>query len=144
VAPSELRLEATEAALVEAPPSVVAELYRLHAVGVGFAVDNFGTRETTLSHLRRFHLGAVKLDRSVVAGLGVSRRAAAIVEAVTEACNTLGLMAIAQGVETQDQLDTLRALGCPRAQGFFLGARLPADEFPFLLASHVGRVAAAS
>ena len=108
------------------------------------AVDDFGTGYCSLSYLQRFPIDTVKIDGSVVAGLGVSRRGSAIVEAVTALSHTLDLAAVAEGVETAEQLEALRNLGCPQAQGFLLGRPVPPEEFALLLAARDKRARAAT
>ena len=126
--PSQLVLELTEGVLIEGGSSVIQELHRLSDSGIDLAIDDFGTGYSSLSYLQRFPVETVKIDRSFVAGLGVNRHDTAIVEAVIALCRTLGLTTIAEGVETPEQLATLRALGCTQAQGFLLGRPVPPEQ----------------
>jgi EAL domain-containing protein (putative c-di-GMP-specific phosphodiesterase class I) len=142
--PVALSLEMTEGTLIEGGTPIVNELRRLSGAGVGLAVDDFGTGYCSLSYLQRFPIDTVKIDGSVVAGLGVSRHGSAIVEAVTALSHTLDLAAVAEGVETPEQLEALRNLGCPRAQGFLLGRPVPPLEFAPLLAARDSHAHAAT
>jgi hypothetical protein len=109
---------------VTASGSVLAEL---KALGLRLYVDDFGTGYSSLTYLQRFPVDGVKVDRSFVAGLGVRADADAIVRAVIGLAHGLGLVAVAEGVETQDQLDRLIDLRCDVAQGYHLGRPSAAD-----------------
>ena len=125
---SRLRLEITESVLLEDVSTSVEALLGLRALGVQLAIDDFGTGYSSLSYLRRFPVDVVKVDRSFVAGLGTDPAAEAIVAAVVNLSHALGLVVVAEGVETEEQLVVLRALGCDRAQGFLWSAARPRDE----------------
>ena len=96
-------------------------------------LDDFGTGQSSLGYLKRFPLDFVKIDQSLVAGLGVNEHDTAIVRATVELAHNLGLQVTAVGVETDEQLEALGFLGCDRAQGFLFAPTLPADE----LAAHL-------
>ena len=132
VEPSRLSLEMTEGVLIEGSGSVIRELRHLTDEGVNLAIDDFGTGYGSLTYLQQFPVD-IKIDRSFVAGLGVRRHVTAIVEAVTALSHSLNLVAVAEGVETAEQLTALRALGCPLAQGFHFWRALPPDELAALL-----------
>jgi len=102
---------------------------------VRLAVDDFGTGYSSLAYLRRFPVELLKVDRAFVDGLGDSGDAEdrAIVAAVINLAHTLGMQAIAEGVETADQLAELRALGCDMAQGYFVSKPITAPDFDDLL-----------
>ncbi len=130
VDPSTISLEITESVLmgdVTASGSVLAEL---KALGLRLYVDDFGTGYSSLTYLQRFPVDGVKVDRSFVAGLGVRADADAIVRAVIGLAHGLGLVAVAEGVETQDQLDRLIDLRCDVAQGYHLGRPSAAELVP--------------
>jgi len=118
-------LEITESVLMEDVEGSRRELERLKALGVHIAVDDFGTGYSSFAYLRRFPVDVLKVDRSFVDGLGTDAEDSAIVEAVVSLAHTLGMQAIAEGVETAEQLDELRRLGCDHAQGFLLGRPMP-------------------
>ena len=126
--PARLCLEITESVLMEDVASSVEALLGLKALGVRLAIDDFGTGYSSLSYLRRFPVDIVKIDRSFVAGLGVDPAAEAIVAAVVNLAHALGLVVVGEGVETQEQLVMLRALGCDRAQGFLWSRPLAAAD----------------
>lgn len=112
-----LCLEITESAAMEKPEIVD----RLKEIGVQLAVDDFGTRYSTLAQLRRLRLDALKIDRTFVAGLPGSPEDRAIVCTILTLGHSLGLRVVAEGIETSDQRDLLSELGCPEGQGFLLG-----------------------
>jgi diguanylate cyclase (GGDEF)-like protein/PAS domain S-box-containing protein len=119
--PRELHLEITETALVDASPAAIGEVREVAAMGVQIALDDFGTGYSSLSLLRDLPVGTVKIDRSFVSPIAHDRSAIAIVRSVIGLCRELGITTIAEGVESESQLTTVRALGCDQAQGFFIG-----------------------
>jgi diguanylate cyclase (GGDEF)-like protein len=120
-----LCLEVTEHALARDPDRTAAALADLTALGVDIAVDDFGTGYSSLTHLRRFHVDVLKIDRSFVEGLGSDADDTAIVRAVIGLGHALGLLVVAEGVEREDQVDALLAAGCDHAQGRYFGAPAP-------------------
>ena len=128
VDPGSISLEITETVLLRDVEASVCVLSDLKALGVRLYVDDFGTGYSSLTYLQRFPVDGVKVDRSFVAGLGVHTGDAAIVRGVIGLAHALGLVAIAEGVETQDQLDQLIDLRCDVAQGYFLGRPLPPEQ----------------
>jgi diguanylate cyclase (GGDEF)-like protein/PAS domain S-box-containing protein len=138
VAPERLCLEITESILISAEPTVDASISYLRSLGVRIGLDDFGTGQSSLGYLKRFPLDFVKIDQSLVAGLGVNEHDTAIVRATVELAHNLGLLVIAVGVETEEQLEALSFLGCDRAQGHLFAPALPADELPARLAGGLG------
>ena len=126
--PAALRLEISERVLMDDADETVKVLERLRATGIGIGVDDFGTGYSSLARLKQFPVDSVKIDRSFVDGLGRDPEDSAIVTAVVSMAHALGLTAMAEGVETPDQLAELRALGCELGQGYLFGRPLPADE----------------
>ncbi|MBY4730141.1 putative bifunctional diguanylate cyclase/phosphodiesterase [Cupriavidus pauculus] len=123
-----LVLEITESALMTDPEAAEQLLLSLRALGIRFAVDDFGTGYSSLSYLRRFPLSALKVDRSFVADMIDSPHARTIVSAVLSLARELGLVAIAEGVETDAQGQLLAAQGCDLVQGWrYARALSPAD-----------------
>jgi diguanylate cyclase (GGDEF)-like protein/PAS domain S-box-containing protein len=118
--PSSLCLEITETAVMDDARGVAAVLGRLRDVGVRLAIDDFGTGYSSLAYLKRFPLDVLKIDRSFISGLGVPSEDTAIVAAMTRMADALGLLAVAEGVETAEQLAELERIGCWGAQGFYL------------------------
>ena len=130
--PRYLHLEITETALVDASSAAIAEVREVAAMGVQIALDDFGTGYSSLSLLRDLPVTTVKIDRSFVGPITHDRGAIAIVRSVIGLCRELDITTIAEGVETEGQLTTLRALGCNLAQGYLLGSPAPlgaADEY---------------
>jgi diguanylate cyclase (GGDEF)-like protein len=115
-----LALELTESALLDGGGATLGVLSRLQAAGAQLSLDDFGTGYSSLVHLARFPIDAVKIDQSFVAGLGNDPRSEAIVSAVIALCKELDVRVVAEGVETQYQLDTLKELNCFAVQGFAL------------------------
>jgi len=134
LAPERLELEITETVMLEDTEQTLAVLHRLRALGVRIAMDDFGTGYSSLSYLRRFPFDKVKIDRSFIQGLGESSGdSEAIVGAVTELCRTLGMATVAEGVETEAQLDSLRRGHCSEVQGYLFSRPQPASEVPAML-----------
>jgi diguanylate cyclase (GGDEF)-like protein/PAS domain S-box-containing protein len=135
--PTRLGLEVTETAIVAkgtASEHARAELQRLHEWGVGLAVDDFGTGFSSLGQLRHFPVDVIKVDRSFVQGAGIDPKDAAITANVVSLAHALGLVAIAEGIESADQLLSMRRLGCDLAQGFAFARPSPPADIEALLA----------
>jgi EAL domain-containing protein (putative c-di-GMP-specific phosphodiesterase class I) len=133
LAPSSLVLEVTETALVTDPDAVAERLAELRALGVRLALDDFGTGYSSLSYLRQFDVDVLKIDRSFVTLLDGSPDDAAIVHGLVQLGRTLRLEVVAEGVETLQQRDRLRAEHCDLAQGYLFAAPLEADQAELLL-----------
>jgi two-component system sensor kinase len=116
--PSSLVLEITESATVPDAEHMIERLDELKALGVGLAIDDFGTGYSSLSYLRRFPVDQLKIDRAFVSGICTSVEDRSIVAAVVDLAHALGLLVVAEGVETVDQLEQLSQLGCDLAQGY--------------------------
>jgi diguanylate cyclase (GGDEF)-like protein/PAS domain S-box-containing protein len=134
LAPGLLTLELTETTLVAESPTVQKVLLRLRDLGVRLAIDDFGTGYSSLSLLQRLRVDELKIDRSFVAGTG---RGAPPLLARTaiELAHNLGLVAVAEGIETVEQLRALQAIGCEQGQGYLLGKAMPGGRFARLLAA---------
>ncbi|MCO5317007.1 MAG: EAL domain-containing protein [Microthrixaceae bacterium] len=120
VSPHSVAMEVTETALLDDAVVAAAVLESLRAIGLAVAIDDFGTGYSSLTYLHTLPVDVVKLDRSFVVGAASDERRRAIVEAVIGLTATLGLATVAEGVETLEELDMLRELGCGFAQGNFI------------------------
>ncbi len=134
VDPGAVVLEITESVLMDDVALSQVTLERLKGLGLLIAVDDFGTGYSSLAYLRRFPVDLLKVDRTFVDGLGTDPSDSAIVAAVVSLAHTLGLRAIAEGVETAEQLAELRRLGCDMAQGFLLSRPVPEADLLALIA----------
>jgi diguanylate cyclase (GGDEF)-like protein len=128
VLPCNIEVELTESVLMNEPERANGVLRQISSMGVSIAIDDFGTGYSSLSYLKRFPADSVKIDRSFVKGLPNDKDDTAITQAVIAMAHSLGLNVVAEGVETENQLDALRGLGCDEAQGYLLGRPMPADE----------------
>jgi diguanylate cyclase (GGDEF)-like protein/PAS domain S-box-containing protein len=133
LAPQSLTLEITESRLESGEPAV-ADLNRLKALGVELAVDDFGTGYSGLSRLTRLPIDALKIDRSFVMGLGEAQNRE-IVRMILALTEVLGIDAVAEGVETAEQLAVLRGLGCEFGQGYLFSRAVPAEAAESFLAA---------
>ena len=134
IKPAQLCLEVTESILIGDADAAAATLSGLAALGVKLSIDDFGTGYSSLSYLKRFRLHELKIDKSFVDGLGSDDNDTAIVAATVAMAHALGLSVTAEGVETADQLQRLRVLGCQEAQGYFIARAKPVEAFLELLA----------
>lgn len=128
-----LDLELTESMLVENPEETIESLKKLKDLGMSVSIDDFGTGYSSLSYLTRFPLDSLKVDRAFVANLPDDRDAVAIVRAIISMAKNLGLKIIAEGVETENQVGFLHALGCHVGQGYLFSKPIPAEDFKKLL-----------
>jgi EAL domain-containing protein (putative c-di-GMP-specific phosphodiesterase class I) len=126
--PARLDLEITETVMMEDTDTILSILHRLRDLGVGIVMDDFGTGYSSLSYLRRFPFSKVKIDQSFVGGLGSDAGSNAIVTAITDLCQALGMTTLAEGVETETQWDQLRRGLCGEAQGYLFSKPRPASE----------------
>lgn len=137
--PATLELEITESALMHNAVASAAMLERLSIAGFKLAVDDFGTGYSSMAYLKRFPLHYLKIDRSFVTDLTANRDDEAIVAAIVAMAQALGLEAIAEGVEREEQYARLRELGCQHAQGYLISRPLPPAQLePLLVARMVG------
>jgi diguanylate cyclase (GGDEF)-like protein len=142
LAPHRLELEITEGVLLTDGPGTLATMQRLKSLGVRISMDDFGTGYSSLGYLRNFAFDRIKIDRSFVSGFPASRDCAAIVNAILGLGRSLGIAVTAEGVETEEQLERMRAEGCDEAQGFLISRPLPADQALALLTRHAESVPA--
>jgi diguanylate cyclase len=129
LSPGQLELELTESAILKHEDSTIQALAGLHDMGIGLALDDFGTGYSSLSSLRRFPIERVKIDRSFVGDITADPDDAALTTAILAMAQSLQLRVVAEGVETVEQADFLRARGCDELQGFLFSKPVPAAEF---------------
>lgn len=126
---SALQIEITEGVLMRSDPAVLESMLTLDRHGVRIAMDDFGTGYSSLSYLRRFPFHTLKIDREFIRDLAVDANDRALVGAAVSMGKQLGLVVVAEGVETDAQLACLEAQGCDVAQGYYFGRPVPAEEF---------------
>jgi EAL domain-containing protein (putative c-di-GMP-specific phosphodiesterase class I) len=131
--PRLLELELTESVLMKRASSSASILRRLREVGVQVSIDDFGTGYSSLSYLHQFPIDALKIDQGFVSQIGVHQGDSAIVTAVISLAHNLNLRVIAEGVETEEQLDFLRERQCDMAQGYYFSRPVTAKRFVGLL-----------
>ena len=135
VDPSMLTLEITESSLLIDAPRARATINALHEVGVSLSIDDFGTGYSSLSYLRRLPVGELKIDQSFVANVLIDEQDEVIVRSTIDLGHNLGLVVVAEGVENNEVLERLRALGCDIAQGYCISRPLAPDHFLSWLAT---------
>ena len=124
--PRHLMVEVVESIFInDDAKSVIGKCDALRCLGVQIELDDFGTGYAALAHLRTFNVDGIKLDRSFLAGVGTNREDEVIIGAIVGLANNLGLCCVAEGIETERQLQFLRELGCQNGQGYLFGR--PAD-----------------
>jgi predicted signal transduction protein with EAL and GGDEF domain len=133
LASNRLELEITETVLLQDTTATLATLHRLRDLGVHIVMDDFGTGYSSLSYLRSFPFDKIKIDRSFVKDITASTGSLQIVRAVSAMAKGLGMQSTAEGVETQEQLDTVTSEGCTEMQGFLFSKPLPAHQVDHLI-----------
>ena len=131
--PQWLELELTEGTVMHDVDHAIEVLRNLKALGVHISIDDFGTGYSSLSYLRRFPIDVLKIDQSFVRELSTDKDDAAIVRAIVTLAHSLRLQVIAEGVETSEQLDFLRAEGCDMMQGYHYSRPVGTAAFEDLL-----------
>ena len=130
-----MTLEITEGTLLKDSEVVLRQLHVLREMGVAVALDDFGTGYSSLAYIRDFPFDKLKIDRSFVKGLSVSDRALAIVEGVVNFGRILGREIVAEGIETEQEMQAMQQAGCTHLQGFLFSRPLPADHIEALAAT---------
>jgi diguanylate cyclase (GGDEF)-like protein len=133
LSPERLELEITEGMLLQDNEATLSTLFQLRALGVRIAMDDFGTGYSSLSYLQSFPFDKIKIDRSFVKDIADGVGSLNIVRAVAAMANGLGMTTTAEGVETREQLDTVRAEGCTEMQGYLFSRPLPLPDLEALL-----------
>ena len=149
LSPKRLELEITESLLLQDDDAVIRTLHALRRQGIRIAMDDFGTGYSSLSYLRRFPFDKIKIDQSFVKGMEDDEDCRKIIRAVIGLGKSLRIAVNAEGVETEEQLNTLRAEGCGEIQGYYFSRPIPVDGIPALLsrfgnATETGRAALAA
>jgi diguanylate cyclase (GGDEF)-like protein len=139
-----LELEITEAVLIRDDEAALAMLHQLRKLGVGIALDDFGTGYSSLSYLQRFPFDKIKIDRCFIKDVAESEGSTCIVQAVVNIAAARRMTTTAEGVETEQQLDILRKLGCTEMQGYLFSPAVPAADISRLLLSRRDPVAGAA
>lgn len=135
LSPEYLELELTEGAAMHNPQAAINIMNNLHDLGIRMSIDDFGTGYSSLSYLKQFKIYKLKIDQSFVRDISIDSEDKAIVDAIIHMAHSLGLHTIAEGVETIEQLDYLRAQGCDEIQGYYYSKPLPAEQFEHLCRS---------
>ena len=131
--PTRLEIEITESIMITDGQHACDVLHRLKELGLSISMDDFGTGYSSLGYLRSFPFDKIKIDKSFIQGLGDAADCTAIVQAVMGICGSLGIIATAEGVETEGQMDLLRSRNCHQAQGYLISRPCPASDIPNLL-----------
>lgn len=137
IAAERVCVEVTESQLLKDLDESVATLRRLKNLGISLAVDDFGTGFSSLTHLKRLPVDVLKIDKSFVDGIGVDAEDTAIVTSMVELGQSLGLHVVAEGIERQDQIELLLAMGCTRGQGFHLARPMPPAQLRSMISGAV-------
>jgi EAL domain-containing protein (putative c-di-GMP-specific phosphodiesterase class I) len=141
VAEGLLEFELTESTLMANTDHSIQMLEQLQGLGIRISVDDFGTGYSSLAYLQRLPLDAVKIDRSFIGDITTNEDAASIALAIIGIAQRLNLKVVAEGVETREQLEFLRAHGCDEAQGFYLARPMTMDQLQILLREPRGAAA---
>ncbi len=128
VEPGRFQIEITETAIFDDVERAAETLFKLRQMGFRIALDDFGTGYSSLYNIRRFALDCLKIDRSFVDGMGRERESAAIVHSIIHLGRALGMEVVAEGVETEAQLQALRLAGCSHLQGYYLARPMDAED----------------
>jgi EAL domain-containing protein (putative c-di-GMP-specific phosphodiesterase class I) len=128
-----VEVEITESSIMTDPAEATRTLQYLDSIGLKIAIDDFGTGYSSLGYLKRFPLCALKVDQSFVRDITTDADDAAITQAVISMAHSLGLKVIAEGVETQAQLEFLSKYGCDEIQGYFFSRPVPNTAYPEII-----------
>ncbi len=126
--PAALELEITESVIMNIENALVI-LDKLYKLGVHLAIDDFGTGYSSLAYLKKLPINTLKIDRAFVIGIGTNSGDEAIIQTIVSLARSLALTTVAEGVDSEEQLSYLKALGCDEIQGFLFGQPQAASEF---------------
>jgi EAL domain-containing protein (putative c-di-GMP-specific phosphodiesterase class I) len=133
LSPDCLNLEVTESGIMKNPEQAVAKMKILRAKGIRFSIDDFGTGYSSLSYLKRFPIDTLKIDRSFVTDCPTNKDDQEIIKTIISMAQSLNLETVAEGVETEEQLDFLIRHGCHIMQGYYFNRPMPANKFEKIL-----------
>jgi EAL domain-containing protein (putative c-di-GMP-specific phosphodiesterase class I) len=143
IAPEVLQLELTETAVMDDIEHAITQLDELQQRGVTILLDDFGTGHSSLTYLARLPLTKVKIDKSFITNLGQSSANRTVTDAMVALAHSLGLDVVTEGIETEEVLDYVRALGCQEGQGFYLGKPMSGEAFETWYQNHLHYTASA-
>ncbi|MEH6346599.1 MAG: EAL domain-containing protein [Bermanella sp.] len=126
ISPHQLDLELTETAVMSNPQQCITELEAIHKLGVQISIDDFGTGYSSLNYLKRFPIDTLKIDRCFIKDIGEDKYDEEIIKVMVAIGHTMGIKVVAEGVETQQQLEFLRSIGCDQGQGYFFSKPMDA------------------
>jgi len=126
-------VEITERVLTQDSSKALQVLTQLKDAGISIAIDDFGTGYSSLSYLTKFPIDFIKIDRSFISNIGINESDETLTETIIGLANKLSMQVVAEGIETQEQLDFLKNLDCDYAQGYLLGKPQSVDDFALLL-----------
>jgi len=132
-------LELSEMTLIENMKTAIAKIGQLRTLGVGIEIDDFGTGYSSLGYLAHLPVNILKIDRSFITGMGSSKSAIPIIRAIISMANSLDMEVIAEGIETEDQLNNLITLECNLGQGFFFNKPTDSDTTQELIIKKISK-----
>jgi EAL domain-containing protein (putative c-di-GMP-specific phosphodiesterase class I) len=135
--PNLLELEITESMVMHNSTRMIAVLAKIKSLGVRLAIDDFGTGYSSLAQIKHFPIDTLKVDRSFIHNIPQDAEDRAITEAIITMGKTLSLTVVAEGVETEDQLDFLREHSCDEMQGYYFSKPIVPEQFADLLRKHI-------
>ena len=131
-----LELEITESMVMDDPEGVIKLLSAIHDRGIHLALDDFGTGHSSLAYLKRFPIDCVKIDRAFIKDIPANTDDVAIAKTIVAMAQALNLSTVAEGVETAEQLELMKTMGCNQIQGYYFSRPLPADDFLAFYRAH--------
>ena len=133
---SSLELEFTESMVMENPERVIKLLDKIRSRGIHLSLDDFGTGHSSLAYLKRFPIDTLKIDKAFIKDMPANTDDVAIARTIVAMARSLGLVTVAEGVESTEQHELLKTMGCDQVQGFYFSHPLPADEFNVYYSEH--------
>jgi EAL domain-containing protein (putative c-di-GMP-specific phosphodiesterase class I) len=132
-----LELEITESMVMENPERVIKLLDKFRSRGIHLSLDDFGTGHSSLAYLKRFPIDTLKIDKAFIKDMPENTDDVAIARTIVAMAKSLGLITVAEGVESAEQYELLKTMGCDQVQGFYFSLPLPADDFKAYYSKHV-------